>query len=630
MLYLIDCFTHESSITLLLYDDEDADFLTIKDEEYKPYFLVSPELSSREEEAIRRFNCEVSMIEKIDLFTHERRRMLKVKFEDPSLLTSARRFFRERWEDNIPYPLSYIYDQNMLFGVPYEIRGDSLKPLEEINPELDAAFQERFTSLRRIDPEKFQVLTEWFRICSQPIPEIPVDKLGGHVSSDREGIYLGFILSRIANLPLLTALTDRRVSVWIKSILHFYLRRKNILIPRAHELMRNEKPRRITGALTFPPKPGTYFNTVVVDFESLYPSIIDAYNLSFETVNCGHPECRENIVPETNNYVCKLRRGVYSILIGALKDLRIRWFKQIARDPSASEEERRLADAASRLLKLILVSCYGVTVRTPGLSQPALAESITAYGRYALKRTWSIAENLGLKPLYGDTDSLFLDDPRREQVDNLIMEVKRELRLDLAVDKVFSICVLPRAMKTYFGIRKNGTPEIKGAVAIKSNSPLFIRRVFMECVAELAKVRNHREFDEAKRKIQDIVHRAIGRLRAGMIPIDELAYHVRLHEDALVKAANDEAISQPYQCARQLLDRGVEVKPGSVVSFVKVKPFPYGGRRYTVKPLSLVRSVNEVNIEDYVRSLKSALTQAFKPMKISFDEQHKMTLADFI
>ena len=128
MLYLIDCFTHGSSITLLLYDDEDADFLTIKDEEYKPYFLVSPELSSREEETIRRFNCEVSMIEKIDLFTHERRRMLKVKFEDPSLLTSARRFFRERWEDNILYPLSYIYDQNMLFGVPYEIRGDSLKP----------------------------------------------------------------------------------------------------------------------------------------------------------------------------------------------------------------------------------------------------------------------------------------------------------------------------------------------------------------------------------------------------------------------------------------------------------------------------------------------------------------------
>ncbi|MCD6538843.1 hypothetical protein J7L18_09615 [Candidatus Bathyarchaeota archaeon] len=630
MLYLIDCFTRGSSVILLLYNDESADFLTIQDEGYKPYFLVSPELSSREEEAIRRFNCEVNMIEKIDLFTHERRRMLKVKFEDPSLLTFARRFFRERWEDNIPYPLSYVYDQNMLFGVPYEIKGDSLKPLEKINPDLDAAFQERFTSLRKIDPEKFQVLSEWFRICSQPIPEIPVDKLGGHVSSDREGLYLSFILSRIANLPLSTALTDRHVSIWIKSILHFYLRRKNILIPRARELMRDEKPRRITGALTFPPRPGTYFNTVVVDFESLYPSIIDAYNLSYETVNCGHSECRENVVPETNNYVCKLRRGVYSILIGALKDLRIRWFKQIARDPSVPEEERRPADAASRLLKLILVSCYGVTVRTPGLSQPALAESITAYGRYALKRTWSIAENLGLKPLYGDTDSLFLDDPKSEQVDNLIMEVKRKLRLDLAVDKVFSICVLPRAMKTYFGIRKDGTPEIKGAVAIKSNSPLFIRRIFMECIAELAKVRNHREFDEAKRKIQDIVHRAIERLKAGMIPIDELAYNVRLHESALFKAANDEAMSQPYQCARQLLDRGVEVKPGSVVSFVKVKPFLYGGKRYTVKPLSLVRSMNEVNIEDYVRSLKSALTQAFKPMKISFDEQHKMTLADFI
>jgi len=630
LIYLLDGFTDGSSITLLLYDADRRDFLRIQDEKYKPYFLVRPELSSRGEEAIRRFNCKISMVKKIDLFTNERRSMLKVEFEEPSLLMSIRRFFRDRWEDHIPYLLSYIYDHNVIFGVPYEIRGDSLKPIEEINPDLDVAFQERFASLRTKDPEKFQVLSEWFRLCSQPIPEIPADKLGKHDSSEREGLYLGFILSRVANLPLSIALSDRRVSVWIKSILNFYLRRRNILIPRARELMRDEKPRMITGALTFPPKAGTYFNTVVVDFESLYPSIIDAYNLSYETVNCRHPECRGNVVPETNNYVCRLRRGIYSILIGALKDLRIRWFKQIARDPSVPEEERRLADAASRLLKLILVSCYGVTVRTPGLSQPALAESITAYGRYVLKKTWSIAENLGLKPLYGDTDSLFLDDPKSEQVENLIMEVKRKLRLDLAVDKVFSICVLPRAMKTYFGIRKDGTPEIKGAAAIKSNSPLFVRRVFMECVAELAKVKNHTEFDEAKRRIQDIVRRAIEKLKAGMIPIEELAYQVRLHESVLVKVADEESMSQPYQCARQLLDHGVEVKPGSVVSFVKVKPFLYGGRRYTVKPLSLIKSVNEVNIEDYIRNLKSALTQAFKPMKISFDEEHKMTLADFI
>jgi DNA polymerase I len=42
--------------------------------------------------------------------------------------------------------------------------------------------------------------------------------------------------------------------------------------------------------LTVAPKAGTYFNTVVCDFESLYPSCIDSFNLSYETVDCWHPD----------------------------------------------------------------------------------------------------------------------------------------------------------------------------------------------------------------------------------------------------------------------------------------------------------------------------------------------------
>lgn len=110
-------------------------------------------------------------------------------------------------------------------------------------------------------------------------------------------------------------------------------------------------------------------------------------------------------------------------------------------------------------------------MRIHGLAQPALAESITAYGRYALRKSWSIAEEEGLKPLYGDTDSLFLDGPSESSVSNLIRRVKEELRLDLAVDKIYSVCVLPRAMKAYFGIKKDGSADIKGLTAIKSSSP---------------------------------------------------------------------------------------------------------------------------------------------------------------
>ena len=629
LLYLLDGFTDGRSITLLLYDEESRSIVKFRDDDYKPYFLTSLTLSSREEETIKHFNCEVSTVKKKDLFTNSEKELAKIELEDPSLLSIVPKYFREKWECNVPYLLSYIYDQGLVFGIPYKLSGDFLKPQCRISRDLRSDFLERFSEIRRKDPNKFVMLKEFFLACSQPIPHISLKKLGIDANLDYEKIYLAFLLSRVANLPLTTALGSRRVSMWIKSILHFYLRRENILIPTASELMRGERPRSIPGGLTFPPKAGTYFNTVVVDFESLYPSIIDVYNLSYETVNCSHPECRENNVPETSNHVCLKKRGVYSILIGALKDLRIHWFKPLAKDASIMPEERRLAEAASRLLKLILVSCYGVTVRIPGLSQPALAETITAYGRYVLKETWRLAESGGLHPLYGDTDSLFLDNPQDEQVRWLIRRVKEEFNLDLAIDKVFSVCVLLKAMKAYFGVRKDGTPEIKGVMALKSNSPPFIRKVFMRCVKELVDVKNWAEFEEAKKRIQRIVDEATEDLKAGRIPLEDLAYRVKIHESLNGRFMTAEPMSQPYQCAIQLEDHGMKVAHGSLVSFVKVKPFMYRGKRYTVKPLIFAK-MHEVNIEDYIRNLRSSLDQIFKPMNISLNKKQKVTLADFI
>jgi len=65
--------------------------------------------------------------------------------------------------------------------------------------------------------------------------------------------------------------------------------------------------------------------------------------------------------------------------------------------------------------------------------------------------------------------------------------------------------------------------------------------------------------------------------------------------------------------------------------FVKVKPFNYQGRRFTVKPTEHVESLNEINVEDYVRNLKTALNQLFKPMSIMFTDEKtaKRTLSDF-
>ncbi|MFQ6095070.1 MAG: DNA polymerase domain-containing protein [Candidatus Bathyarchaeia archaeon] len=627
--YLIDADADSEGFKLHFYDAVHNKASEITDSSYKPYFFIRHPPSPEDDRTIEEINATTSVVEKVDLFTGKVKKVTKVELTDPADLERASKRFKESWEGGVPPTLSYVYDHDLTFGAPYLLENGGIKPIYDVPSDLMLRFEERFSNIKRSDSSKYELISRWFKLCSQSVPEVSLRRFGID-EIDPKRLYLTFTLSRVTNLPLPSAYSSRHVSVWIRSMLHEYLRRRNILIPRSRELRRGESKRSVQGALTFHPKTGIYLNTVVVDFESLYPSLIDAYNLSYETVNCNHLECVGNRVPGLNHHVCRRRRGVYSVLVGALKDLRIRWFKPLSRDPSIPDDDRHLAEAASDLLKLILVSSYGVTVRIRGLAQPALAESITAYGRHALQRSWNMAVNAGLRPIYGDTDSLFLDNPTEEQVNRLIRAVRERLRLDLAVDKRYSICVLPRAMKAYFGIRLDGTADVKGVVAIKSNSPAFIRNVFNSCVKELKDVKNWADFEDAKKRIRSRVGKAISNLKAGKIPLKDLEYTVRLHFDPSEKAAEAAALHQPYQCAVQLVDLGRKLEKGDAISFIKVKPFNYGGRTFTVKPTELVKSIREVNTEDYIRNLRTALDQTFKPMGISFQERKEASLTDFI
>jgi DNA polymerase I len=186
-------------------------------------------------------------------------------------------------------------------------------------------------------------------------------------------------------------------------------------------------------------------------------------------------------------------------------------------------------------------------------------------------------------------------------------------------------------MKAYFGIRRDGTHDIKGVTAIKSNSPQFIQKVFMDCIKEMREVKNQEDFEEVKGQIQGIVRDAITNLKAGRVSLRDLEYSVELHEDPQAKI-EEQVFHQPYQCALQLIDSGQRVRRRDVVRFVKVKPFSYRGRTFTVKPTEHVKNIQEVNIEDYMRNLRTALNQTFKPMDLQFgvEVEGRVTLSDYL
>jgi DNA polymerase elongation subunit (family B) len=627
LLYLIDSQLEGNTIKLSFYDTSSEKMREFRDSDYAPYFLIPSPLSEKDEYTVERIVGNVSQVRRKDLFTNATKSLARVEIRTPTNIERFSKMFEKAWESEISFSQGYIYDHDLSFGTPHLLQGKQFTPVCPIPEETKTKFQQIFAGIEQTDPSKYRMLAYWFNLLYQRIPQVPPGILGMEGETASEKYYRTFMLSRIANLPIPQAYSSRRVSEWIKSMIYMYLRRNRILVPTSKELRRGTQLKRsVPGALTITPKSGIYFNTVVTDFESLYPSCIDSYNLSYETVNCAHKECAANTIPELEHHVCTKRRGFYSILVGALKDLRIHWFKPLSKDPTLSQEDRLIAETAAKLLKLITVSSYGVTVRIHGLASTALAESITGHGRYALQTAWNMAEERNLRPIYGDTDSIFLDHPPKAGVDWLIQTVKERLRLDLAVEKTYPMCVLSEAKKAYFGILADGTPDIKGLTVIKSNAPNFIQKVFRDCVNELRNVRNERAFEAAKQRIAAVVQDAIRNLRERRINLKDLEFSVRLYFDPRQKLAAEGPLPQPYQCAVQLIDSGKGVGKRDTVSFVKVTPFNYQGKRFTVKPADHVGSTSEINVEDYIRNLKTALDQSFSPMNITFEADKNMTI----
>lgn len=613
-------------IELEFYDSSIGEIKKFNVGNYKPYFLATYPLSKEEEEAVANTQGEVELVEERNLFNDKIVKLAKVKAWAP-FLKKLQKKFRNVWESEIEHGRSYIYDSCLVFGAPYTKQGDNFVVANDIQRDLKQKFDTSFRQIGHVDKPKYTQIEEWFNLCHQPVPKIDVKLLGSEKRQENatERIYLAFLLARIANIPIPEAYTSRRVSDWIKSMIYTHLRKNGILIPTSRELRRGFKTHKVPGALTIEPKAGVYFNTVVCDFESLYPSCIDRYNLSYETVNCPHEECSGNKISETDHHICTKRKGFYSLLIGALKDLRIRWFKPLSNTSSIPEEERRLAKAASKLLKLMSVSSYGITVRIHGVACPPLAESITGYGRWALQTAWNIAEKNGMHPTYGDTDSIFLDNPSQSQVQALIGNVKKQLNLDLAIEQHYAICVLPKAKKAYFGITKDGTPDVKGLTAMKSNAPNFIQQVFRDCVKVLGHVGNMEQYILAKKEIVAVVHGGMKKIRKHQVNLEDLVYSVQLYYDPNERTSKKKIMSQPYQCALQLIDAGEKLNRRDTVHFIKVKPFNYKGRTFTVKPVEYVKNLAEVNVEGYVRNLSTSLEQVFESMDIKLERDSKLT-----
>jgi len=425
------------------------------------------------------------------------------------------------------------------------------------------------------------------------------------------------IISRIGRMPI-DDIARMGVSQWIRSLLYYEHRKRNCLIPKRQELeSRSEgvmsdaviKDKKYRGGLVVDPKEGIHFDVVVMDFASLYPSIIKVKNLSYETVRCPHDECKKNSVPGTNHWTCGKKNGLTSMIIGSLRDLRVNYYKSLSKKETLTEEQRQQYTVVSQALKVILNASYGVMGAEifPLYFLPA-AEATTAIGRYTILETIKKCEAAGIEVLYGDTDSLFIKNPTKDQIKTVIEQAKKDHGVDLEIDKTYRYCVLSNRKKNYLGVTKEGKVDVKGLTGKKSHTPPFIKKLFYELLEVLSKVQTIEDFEKAKREISEKIKICGQKVEAKDIPLEDLTFNVMLSK---APSEYTKTIPQHIRAAKQL-ETIREIKKGDRISYIKILNKP------GVKPVEMAKK-EEIDSKKYMEFMESTLEQITSSMDLDFD-----------
>jgi DNA polymerase I len=427
-------------------------------------------------------------------------------------------------------------------------------------------------------------------------------------------------LARISSMPM-EDVSRQGVSRWIRNFLHREHRRKNMLIPNAEDILAVKgktvtkaiiKGKKYKGAIVVEPVPGVHFNVSVMDFPSLYPSIIKVWNLGYQSILCKHPECHSNLVPDTPHWVCTKNRALESLLIGSLRDLRVQWYKPKSKEKTLSADLRGWYNVIQGALKVILNASYGVFgAESFDLYCPPVAEATAAIARHSLTQILNEAEQLNIQVLYGDTDSIFLKNPSREQIEKLAKWTEHELKMSLDVDKVYRYAVFSSRKKNYLGVFDDGSVDVKGLTGKKRHIPLYIKKAFNTMKERLATVKTPADFENAKKDISQIIRDCYTRLkRREWESLGDLAFNVVLGEEL---EHYTKTTPQHVKAAQILKKNGVELRAGDLISFVKVAKEPH------VKPVELATN-SEIDVDKYIAYLHSTFDQVLDALGLDFDE----------
>ncbi len=390
-------------------------------------------------------------------------------------------------------------------------------------------------------------------------------------------------LSHVTGVPL-----DQVGAMSVGFRLEWYLIRAaydmNELVPnrveRAGETYR--------GAVVLTPLKGVHENVAVLDFSSMYPNIMMKYNIGPDTLARSEEECKPHgcyVAPEVGHKFRKHPPGFFKTVLERLVTLRKQVRNEMKKYPPDSPEYR-LLDERQKALKVLANASYGY-MGWAGARWYCrqCAEAVTAWGRRLILSAVEYARKLGLKVIYGDTDSLFVTYDE-DKVRKLIEYVEKELGFEIKIDKVYKRVFFTEAKKRYAGILADGRIDIVGFEAVRGDWCDLAKEV-QSTVAEIVL-----KTGDVNKAIE-YVRKLIAELKSGKIPIEKLIIWKTLSK----KLEEYETEAPHVVAARRMIEAGYRVQVGEKIGYVIVK----GGGRVSSRawPYFMVKP-EQVDVDYYI------------------------------
>ncbi|KXN90017.1 DNA polymerase zeta catalytic subunit [Leucoagaricus sp. SymC.cos] len=367
---------------------------------------------------------------------------------------------------------------------------------------------------------------------------------------------------------------------------------------------------------------------VVLDFQSLYPSVMIAYNYCYST-------CLGRVTPFQGQYkfgVTKLdlpplilktlkehitiapngimyakryiRKGLLGRMLIELLDTRV-MVKQSMKAVKSDKTLTRILNARQLALKYIANVTYGYTSATYSGRMPAveIADSIVQTGRETLEKAIDMInenEKWGAKVVYGDTDSLFIYLPgkTREQAFRIGTEIadtvtsQNPAPVKLKFEKVYHPCVL-MAKKRYVGFKYENPDEqepvfdAKGIETVRRDGVLAQRKLVENCLKILFRTQDLSQ-------VKDYCCRSWYKMLENKVPIHDFIFakEVRL---GTYSSRGPPPPGVVVAARKMIIDPNNEPQYGERVPYVVIRGEP--GTLLTERAMDPLDMINESHLQ---------------------------------